>query len=835
MPIRILIILLGLAMCSLSASAQCLPAWLPGERPPGLGPAPGITCFTMWDPDGPGPLPEWLVVGGTFSTAGGGAVSANNIAAWDGSAWHAIGTGLSGQVNALAVFNGELYAGGSFTFGTPAIRNIARWNGSAWVRLAQGVTGPVNALTVYDSGGGEGPQLIVAGSFTSAGPLGANNIAAWDGAFWSTLDAGLSMSAQTVVTYNGLLLAGGSSVLNNTGLRAWDGVAWSTYGGASSSVYALAVVDGRLMVSGFHVAGTLSSLSSFDDSTWTRLDATLPVGSVGPMVSLNGMLVIGGYFSQGPQPYSSLNILYWDALTSFWRPLGTDTYNFISALTVYHGQILAGGSGAGLNAMSALPVSTGVSIATWDGFTWKPLDPGTDNAVGCFGEHAGRLVAGGNFTTMSSAAANHIAQWDGIDWTPFAGGLDGEVTSVTDHNGELYAGGRFTQTGGPGGIPAAHVARWDGSAWRAVGLGAGGLDDNVLATASWNGKLIVAGEFTHAGGLPANRVAAWDGTSWSALGVGFSSPVNSLWVYNGDLYAGVFKWTGTTWQQIPGPGDLAGPMMVANGVAYSGTYNQTTATWGMRRLDGTIWTALGNTIPAFTISALGISAGRPVMGGALKTGTLSADMQVVGLSGSGPAATWQPLGAGMGFPISKPYVRALALFHGELLAGGLFTSAGSAPSAYFARWSETGIPWIARQPAASTRICAGQSTALSVTPATGYTPITYQWRRNGTPLADTGRFSGTATPTLSITAALGADGGQFDCLVSNTCGSVPSAPAHVVVCAADFSCDGALNLTDVFGFLAAWFVSDPLADFDGDGCNIPDIFAFLTMWFAGCP
>jgi hypothetical protein len=55
-----------------------------------------------------------LIVSGQFSVAGG--VSANNIAAWDGSAWSALGAGIGGfAVNALAVFNSQLIVGGEFT------------------------------------------------------------------------------------------------------------------------------------------------------------------------------------------------------------------------------------------------------------------------------------------------------------------------------------------------------------------------------------------------------------------------------------------------------------------------------------------------------------------------------------------------------------------------------------------------------------------------------------------------------------------------------------------------------------------------------------------------
>lgn len=54
-------------------------------------------------------------------------------------------------------------------------------------------------------------------------------------------------------------------------------------------------------------------------------------------------------------------------------------------------------------------------------------------------------------------------------------------------------------------------------------------------------------------------------------------------------------------------------------------------------------------------------------------------------------------------------------------------------------------------------------------------------------------------------------------------------------CAADFDGSGAINVQDIFDFLAAWFAGEPRADFDGTGGNtVADIFGFLAAWFAGC-
>ena len=93
-------------------------------------------------PDGEGPEPELLVVGGYFAVAGD--VLANCIAAWDGNTWQALGAGVhhdeNAGIHALTVYNGELIAGGFFTTaGGAPCNHIARWDGSTWQPLGAGI------------------------------------------------------------------------------------------------------------------------------------------------------------------------------------------------------------------------------------------------------------------------------------------------------------------------------------------------------------------------------------------------------------------------------------------------------------------------------------------------------------------------------------------------------------------------------------------------------------------------------------------------------------------------------------------------------------------------
>jgi hypothetical protein len=75
---------------------------------------------------------------------------------------------------------------------------------------------------------------------------------------------------------------------------------------------------------------------------------------------------------------------------------------------------------------------------------------------------------------------------------------------------------------------------------------------------------------------------------------------------------------------------------------------------------------------------------------------------------------------------------------------------------------------------------AGATVSLSVS-ATGTTPLSYQWMKNGAVLNDTSKVSGTASPTLTLTGVGANDSAGYRVVVTNDVGGTTSDVATVIV------------------------------------------------------
>lgn len=695
-----------LAAAASAARAQCTPEWLPSEGRPGVTGNGQVSAAVTWDPDGAGPQPEVLVLGGSF--LGAGSLVTPGIAIWDGAQWTSPGGGMNGTVRALIVYNGDLIAAGNFTeAGGVAAPTIARWDGAAWHPMGSGASGNPNSmvfdLELYDG------DLYAAGRFSHMDGVPASGVARWDGSGWHGLQGGVGVVnglnvASAMTVQGGTLVVGGafSTVNGNAvpadGVARWDGSSWTGLNDAYNviSIEGLGVYNDELIAGGSFVqAGTnvLDFIVRWNGTGWEELgggtnDHCTTFGIY------NGDLIVGGWFTNAGG-VSSLRIARWNGIS--WSSLGFGMRG-VGALAVFGDELIVGGASS---QASGLATSF---VLRYDGEQPSYLGPGMDGVVYDFETYAGELIAAGSFAAVTGAGDNVVtglARRTDTGWERLGGQVGGGyVLDVALYNGDLIASGTFTEIAGnffPG------IARWDGAAWHTFG------GTPVQSMIVHEGSLYAVGLFG-----PNQRVGRWDDElqNWVAVGAfPNNSGITALTAHNGDLIAGgiggigvshsVWRWdfdNPGTWQPV---GQHLGfvtieTLAVYNGELLAGGYAGNVG--AVVRFDGTSWVEfagglyLGNDNPDEVLAAFDLL----VHGGSLYVaGTFSfagaqqydPDGVEVNHIARWDGAAWHALGTG-----TDDAVVALHAHNNEIIAGGWFTIAGDAPAGHWARWGCEGTP-----------------------------------------------------------------------------------------------------------------------------------------------
>ncbi len=653
-----------------------------------------------------------LYIGGWFNLVGD--VVANRIAKWDGTAWSALGSGMNGNVTALAVSGTNLYAGGLFTSaGGTGATNVAKWDGSAWSALGSGMNNQVNALVVFNA------ELFAGGSFTTAGGSPAKAIAKWNGSTWSEVGGGMggdypyvfSLAASGSQLYAGgaFTFAGGFTVNR---IARWNGSVWSALGtGMNDAVFAVAMSGANVYAGGaFTTAGGnfANYTAKWNGSTWLSLGSGMN-DWVSALAMDGTLLYAGGWFTTAGGVTAN-RIARWNG--SGWSTLGVGMNRSVEALVVYEtGRTLyAGGNFATAGGTAA------INIAKWNGITWSALGAGMNDVVMSLTVSDTNLYVAGYFTKAGGTAASRIAKWDGSAWSALGEGMNDGVNALAISGATLYAGGAFTNAGG---ITVNRIAKWDGSAWTALGEG---MNDEVHALALSGTTLYAGGAFTNAGGTVASRIARWDGTAWTSLGAGMNDAVYALTTSGTDLYAGgtftnaggieasrIAKWNGTTWSALgSGIGDQDSyvfALVVSGAELYAGGTFTTAGGIAARcvaKWNGSTWSALGLGVGAQSfdgdaVYALAQSGTDLYAGGYFKEAGGNAINYVAKWDG----IVWSALGSGMDYD-----VRALGASGTNLYVGGEFLIAGNKVSASIAR--------------ANISAARGRFSNLIYSPATGF-------------------------------------------------------------------------------------------------------------------
>jgi len=490
-------------------------------------------------------------------------------------------------------------------------------------------------------------------------------------------------------------------------------------------------------------------------------------------------------------------------------PPGTN--NGVRALTVMpNGDVVAGGS---FNIAGGNPAPNKLARYSPSTGQWTAPSVGTNGNIvyALAALPDGDLLVGGNFGSIGGIIVNRFGRYDFDTDTWFDlgyGNNGGAVYAILPiPGGDIIIGGSFSRVAG---VNANHVGRYTPSTgvWTPMGsqFVSSGDEVNALALAP-DGTVIVGGVFLNGPGIGALRIARYHPTtnSWSTLSTGVNNTVDAVVVLpDGDVIA-------------------AGYFTVAGGVAVSrvARYNPTSNTWSNMG---------GGTAGGFNyVNALAL----------LPTGDVVASGSFTSISGVGatriarynPSSnTWFSLGLDPNSDVS-----ALATHPtGDVIYGGFFTTTGSR----IARYSFGGTTAsISQDPQSISDACTDGVAEFSVL-AGGSSPFAYQWRKNGTPI-NVATNPTAVTSTLTFSPVIASDAATYDCIVTNTCGSVTSAPATLTVvscdyCPADFNQDGGIDGSDVADFFFAWENAQPEADTNQDGgIDGSDVDAFFIAWENG--
>ncbi len=271
----------------------------------GLSPGPG---FTAPDVNAMSVYGQNLILGGYFDTAGGTSVS--NIVGWDGASWYALGSGLGVSsyegVRSLAEYEGELYVGGLITQagGQPASR-IARWDGTSWSPVGSGANGPVEALAVFQG------DLIAGGNFNTIGGQ-FTTIGRWDGTQWHAMNLFGTVLVTDLLVHSGQLYAAIIGDFGLSGVERWTGSEWIPVAPYSNTwnLYSLSSHDGDLIGGGvltsFAPPG-YSAIRRWSSSSWASLGSGIPEpATVYALETHDHVLYVGGNFQTAgglPSPH----------------------------------------------------------------------------------------------------------------------------------------------------------------------------------------------------------------------------------------------------------------------------------------------------------------------------------------------------------------------------------------------------------------------------------------------------------------------------------------------------------------------------------------------------
>ncbi|KAG1896704.1 cortical protein marker for cell polarity-domain-containing protein [Suillus fuscotomentosus] len=503
-----------------------------------------------------------VYLGGNFQLISGSTSGVSNIvASKSGSLISLPNNGLNGPVTSFVLSGNELYVGGSFTDTNTAsmqgkLNGVAIYDisSNSWKAMGAGVNGVVNSLALANG------QIVVVGNFTealnsSASGVPAGGLATWNVSTGLWVNSGGFVVGNMTFIGNGTLPASGQK---QTQFVAGNVDTMAEYGSSGLVILSSGGSTGPLVTPmGIQLTSNVTNVSSpatltkrhphvrRGPSAWishlnigtlfTRQSATssaLPPSPPAPAPAVlagafwtnvstsHQVAIIGGNFSFSSSSTTSSAVAIYDPVTSSISALAGAQINGV-VRTVYidqQQQLFVGGE-FNLTGTSATGLALyDLSTQQWDTSSMQPLQSSAGSSVIVRSitssiYKSDTVIVAGSFAQAGSVSCQAICLFDTTlnQWNPLGSGIQGDISSVS------YAGGGLTT----------NVAQYNfaDSTWAAIGNSAE-IPGPVTAVTVNNGNYssIFAAGRTADGSSP--FMMFWDGVSWNSVGSSLQGTTN---------------------------------------------------------------------------------------------------------------------------------------------------------------------------------------------------------------------------------------------------------------------------------------------------------------------
>lgn len=363
-------------------------------------------------------LGSWALLALTMAPA-----SANG---WDTS-FHLNGTDRSPTT--AEIFDGDLVIAGEFTtVGPVLVDHVAMYDGTQWSAMGDGLQGDVFDLVVFES------SLIACGDFELPGGQ-CGHVARWDGEVWQPLGNGLETSVRSLEIYRDELWCEGSR---------WTGTEWVEELEIDGVVNGMAVHDDALVfvgdiaaVDGQNAGHVFAWRDGVVDSTYSYRDHEIL-----EVVGWDGTLVILGrdieHYTIDHAPIMRHVAGQWEEVGDLTAEMGWSPYDIswhgYKGLLVHEGELLA----------SEFDSNGTTRLIRFDGDDWVPFMQELGSAsVDVLVFYDDAFILGGSFFDLHGSSTDRLARFDGLTVSPLTTrgrGSNRANLSISGTNEDLIVG-----------------------------------------------------------------------------------------------------------------------------------------------------------------------------------------------------------------------------------------------------------------------------------------------------------------------------------------------------------------------------------------------------------